>query len=159
MIRLRQVALVAADLDSTVAALCEHLGLTVCYHDPGVGMFGLHNALMTDRRPVPGGRLPHPGRHHRRAAVGQARWRRWLHQRAIYEVDDLDARETALDDAGVRIVWRGDLPDIHGRHLHPADIAARSSASTSRCPTVRGDGRDRPGKRTRTWASSLRSQA
>jgi hypothetical protein len=41
---------------------------------------------------------------------------------AIYEVDDLDAREAALGEADVRIVWRGDLPDIRGRHLHPADV-------------------------------------
>jgi hypothetical protein len=41
---------------------------------------------------------------------------------AIYEVDDLDAREAALHEQGVRIVWSGDLPDIRGRHLHPADV-------------------------------------
>ena len=23
---------------------------------------------------------------------------------------------------GIRIVWRGDLPEIRGRHLHPADV-------------------------------------
>jgi len=41
---------------------------------------------------------------------------------AIYEVDDLDARESHLTDCGVRIVWRGDFPAISGRHLHPADV-------------------------------------
>lgn len=41
---------------------------------------------------------------------------------AIYEVDDLDVREAALDREGIRIVWRGDLPEIRGRHLHPADV-------------------------------------
>ena len=46
MIRLRQVALVARDLDAVVGELCEHLGLTVCFHDPGVAAFGLRNALM-----------------------------------------------------------------------------------------------------------------
>ena len=46
MIRLRQVALVARDLDQVVAELCRTLGLSVCFHDPGVGEFGLHNALM-----------------------------------------------------------------------------------------------------------------
>jgi len=120
MIRLRQVALVAADLDTTVAALCTHLGLTVCYSDPGVGMFGLHNALMTigdqflevvspTQDGTTAGRLLS-----KRSGDGG--------YMAIYEVDDLDAREAALDDAGIRIVWRGDLPDIRGRHLHPADV-------------------------------------
>mgnify|MGYP003332243069 CR=1 FL=1 len=46
MIRLRQVALVARDLDQVVGELCRTLGLSVCFHDPGVGEFGLHNALM-----------------------------------------------------------------------------------------------------------------
>ena len=40
----------------------------------------------------------------------------------IYEVDDLDSRTAALEDAGVRIVWRGDLPDIRTCHLHPRDV-------------------------------------
>jgi hypothetical protein len=46
MIRLRQVALVAADLDDGVSELCETFALRVCFKDPGVGAFGLHNALM-----------------------------------------------------------------------------------------------------------------
>jgi len=120
MIRLRQVALVARDLDATVDELCSRLGLRVCFNDPGVALFGLHNALMMigdqflevvaptkdgttagrllDKRDGDGGYM------------------------AIYEVDDLDAREAALTDLGVRIVWRGDLPEIRGRHLHPADV-------------------------------------
>jgi len=120
MIRLRQVALVATELDSTVAELCEQLGLTVCYHDPGVGMFGLHNALMTigdqflevvspTQDGTTAGRLLS-----KRGGDGG--------YMAIYEVDDLDRREAALEEAGIRIVWRGDLPDIRGRHLHPADV-------------------------------------
>ena len=41
---------------------------------------------------------------------------------AIYEVDDLDRRMQVVADAGVRVVWQLDLPDIRGRHLHPADV-------------------------------------
>ena len=46
MFRLRQVALVAHDLDAVVTELCHTLGLSVAYNDPGVGEFGLRNALM-----------------------------------------------------------------------------------------------------------------
>jgi hypothetical protein len=120
VIRLRQVALVASDRDSVVSELCRWLGVSVCFEDPGVAEFGLHNALMTigdqflevvsptidgttagrllDKRGGDGGYM------------------------AIYEVDDLDSRTAALEDAGVRIVWRVDLPDIRTRHLHPRDI-------------------------------------
>ncbi len=120
MIRLRQVALVARDLDRVVDELCTRLGLTVCFHDPGVAAFGLHNALMMigdqflevvapTQDGTTAGRLLD-----KRGGDGG--------YMAIYEVDDLDAREAALGEADVRIVWRGDLPDIRGRHLHPADV-------------------------------------
>ncbi len=120
MIRLRQVALVAEELGPAVDELCTTLGLTVCFRDPGVATFGLHNALMvigdqflevvSPTRPgTTAGRLLD-----KRGGDGG--------YMAIYEVDDLDAREATLDELGVRIVWRGDLPEIRGRHLHPADV-------------------------------------
>lgn len=45
-IRLRQVALVARDLDSVVADLQSAFGLEVAFRDPGVAAFGLHNAVL-----------------------------------------------------------------------------------------------------------------
>lgn len=120
MIRLRQVALVAHDLDQVVGELCAQLGLKVCFHDPGVQEFGLHNALVTigdqflevvspTREGTTAGRLLG-----KRGGDGG--------YMALYEVDDLDQREAHLADVGVRIVWRGDLDDIRARHLHPADV-------------------------------------
>ena len=47
MIRLRQVALVASDRDSVVSQLFRWLGASVCFEDPGVAKFGLHNTLVT----------------------------------------------------------------------------------------------------------------
>ena len=45
-LRLRQICLVAQELEPTVDTLCEVLGLHVCHRDAGVERFGLHNALM-----------------------------------------------------------------------------------------------------------------
>jgi Glyoxalase-like domain len=120
VIRLRQVALVARELDPVVDELGDRFGLTVSFRDPGVATFGLHNALMTigdqflevvaptedgttagrllDRRGGDGGYM------------------------AIFEVDDLDERIALLDKLGIRVVWSVDLPDIRARHLHPRDI-------------------------------------
>ena len=120
MIRLRQIAFVARELEPVVDELCERLGLTVCFRDPGVAEFGLHNALMTigdqflevvspttdgttagrllDRRGGDGGYM------------------------VIHEVDDLDTRVEHLRTHDVRIVWQLDLEDIRGRHLHPRDV-------------------------------------
>jgi len=44
--RLRQVALVARELDPVVADLTAVLGIEVAFHDPGVAEFGLRNAVM-----------------------------------------------------------------------------------------------------------------
>ena len=120
MIRLRQVAMIAPDLDPVVDQLCEAFGFEVCFHDPGVGEFGLRNALLLvgdqflevlspieDDTTV--GRLLE-----KRGGAGG--------YMAIYEVDDLDARLAHLGACDVRVIWAGDLPDMRGRHLHPRDV-------------------------------------
>ena len=120
VIRLRQVALVAADRDAVVADLCTFLGVSVCFEDPGVAVFGLHNALMTigdqflevvspTTEGTTAGRLID-----KRGGDGG--------YMAIFEVDDLDRRVEHVTELGVRIVWSGDFPEIRGRHLHPRDV-------------------------------------
>ncbi len=120
MIRLRQVALVARDLASVVDSLCERLALRVCFRDPGVAEFGLHNALLVigdqflevvspTRADTTAGRLLG-----RRGGDGG--------YMALFEVDDLDARVARLAAQRARVVWSIDLPDIRGRHLHPRDV-------------------------------------
>lgn len=120
MIRLRQVALVATDLDPVVDELCERFDVSVCFRDPGVGEFGLHNALMvigdqflevvsptTDGTTA--GRLLA-----KRSGDGG--------YMVLHEVDDLDRRLERLAELDVRIVWSGDFATIRGRHLHPRDV-------------------------------------
>jgi hypothetical protein len=120
MIRLRQVALVAEHLDPIVDELCSTLGLSVCFNDPGVGEFGLVNALMVigdqflevvspNTEGTTAGRLLE-----RRGGDGG--------YMVLYETDDLDGRMAGIEAAGVRVVWRGDFDDIRGRHLHPRDV-------------------------------------
>lgn len=120
MIRLRQVALVARDLEPAVDELCDRLGLTVCFRDPGVAEFGLHNALMVvgDQflevvSPTAEGTTAGRLLDRRRGDGGYM---------VIHEVDDLDTRVAHLRDHDVRIVWQIDLDDIRGRHLHPRDV-------------------------------------
>jgi hypothetical protein len=45
-IRLRQVALVAHDLEGIDGDLHEAFGLEVAFRDPGLAKFGLHNAVL-----------------------------------------------------------------------------------------------------------------
>lgn len=138
MIRLRQVALAAHDLQVTVELLCTRLGLTVCYRDPGVAEFGLHNALMVvgdqflevvapiQENTTAGRLLAKRGPDVPSTVVGYM---------AIYEVDDLDDREQSISRQGARIVWRGDFRTIRGRHLHPADVGGAIVSIDQPVPT------------------------
>ncbi len=40
----------------------------------------------------------------------------------IFDLEDLDGARDRAERLGIRVVWRIDLPDISGTHLHPADI-------------------------------------
>ena len=144
MIRLRQVAMIAPDLDPVVDELCATFGLRVCSTIPGVAEFGLRNALM-----LVGDQFIEVLSPTREGTTVQ----RLLDKRggaggymAIFEVDDLDDRVERLAANDVRVVWAGDLPDIRGRHLHPAMSGEHSCRSTSRCRRVRGDGVDPTGR-------------
>jgi Glyoxalase-like domain len=121
VIRLRQVVLAARDLDSTVARLCSELDLRVCFNDPGVAEFGLHNALLTVGDQFIEVVSPITDN----TAAGRLLDRRNADVTAymvMFEVDDLDDRMAALEAGKVRTVWGGDFPAIRGRHLHPADV-------------------------------------
>src|SRR5215470_2821505 len=118
--RLRQVALVASDCDTTAAKLQEEFGWPEPFHDPGVGRFGLTNAVFAAGdtfvevvAPVQAGTTA--GRYlERRGGDGG--------YMAIFQVPDLVAARARLPGLGVRVVWTADLPDIAGTHLHPKDV-------------------------------------
>lgn len=44
--RLRQICLVAPQLEPVVGDIAAIMGLTVCYRDPNVARYGLENALL-----------------------------------------------------------------------------------------------------------------
>lgn len=121
MFRLRQVVVAARDLDTTVDQITAALQLPVCFKDPGVDEFGLHNALFNVGDQFIEVVSPLADN----TAAGRLLDRRQADVTAymvMFEVDDLDDRLHALTDAGVRTVWSGDFPTIRGRHLHPGDI-------------------------------------
>jgi hypothetical protein len=120
--RLRQVALVAADLDAAVAEITTALDLAVCRRDPGVAFFGLHNAVLPVGdtflevvSPLRGG-----------TAAGRFRSRRGGDggYMVLLQVDDLAVERERIDALGVRVVWEGSDDGISGMHLHPADVGA-----------------------------------
>jgi len=118
--RIRQIALVARDLEPVVDDLCAVLGVEVCFRDPGVATFGLHNALM----PLSDTLLEVVSPVQEGTSAG-----RYLERRGgdggymvIVQSEDLDADRKRLAALGVRVVWETTLPDIATIHLHPSDV-------------------------------------
>ena len=117
--RLRQFVVVARDLESVVADFESVLGISVGFNDPQVKEFGLRNAVM----PVGDQFLEvitpvDPG----------ATAERYLQRRGgdggymlIVQSTALDRDRARFADLGVRTIWKLDLPEIRGTHLHPKD--------------------------------------
>jgi hypothetical protein len=118
--RLRQVALVAHDLDAACDHIERELGVHDPFRDPGVGEFGLSNAVyelgdtfLEVVSPATEGTAA--GRYLERRG-GDAGYM------ALFQVADTTATRARAKDMGLRIVWQIDLPDISGTHVHPQDV-------------------------------------
>jgi Glyoxalase-like domain len=117
---LRQVALVARDCGQVAGELRRVFGWPPPFHDPGVGQFGLTNAVFAVGDTFVEVVAP---------AQPDTTAGRYLERRggdggymAIFQVPDLPAARRRVADLGVRVVWTADLPDIAGTHLHPRDV-------------------------------------
>lgn len=117
--RLRQIAFVARELEPAVDALCDVLGLAVCFNDPGVSSFGLHNALL----PVNGNLLEVVAPLREGTTAG-----RYLDRRAgdggymlLFQCDDANGWRTRMESEGVRVVWNSTAADVVANHFHPQD--------------------------------------
>jgi hypothetical protein len=122
-LRLRQICLVASDLATVERQIADVLGLEICFRDPGVGKYGLHNALFA----MSGTFLEVVSPTREGTAAG-----RYIERRKgdggymyIVDCDDLERRRDHILAKGVRLVE--DLKSTeHGLtgealHLHPRD--------------------------------------
>jgi hypothetical protein len=123
-VRLRQVALVAHDLDVVVGALHDAYGLEVAHNDPAVAAFGLRNAVLPVGNqfievvsPVQEGTAG--GRQLERLG-GDGGYMVICHAGAT--ADDHAAVRQRVADLGVRTVLDGaDASGYHIVQLHPRD--------------------------------------
>ena len=120
MLRMRQICLVARDLDAVEADLSAVFGLAVCYRDPGVERFGLHNFLM----PVGNNFLEVVAPTREGTAGG-----RYLDRRGgdggymvITQCDDIAAARKRVAALGIRLVGDGGMGEDQGIQLHPKDL-------------------------------------
>ena len=118
-LRLRQIALVARELDPVTDALREVFGLEICHRDPGVETFGLHNALL----PV-GNQFIEVVAPIREGTAGG----RYLDRRkgdggymVIMQCDNHAPRKKRVEHLGIRTVIENDTPEYGLMQLHPRD--------------------------------------
>jgi hypothetical protein len=121
-VRLRQICLVAPDLEPVVGDIAEIMGLNVCYRDGNVAKYGLQNALLPVGTTLLEVVAPlSPG-----TAAG-----RFLDKTggrggymAIFSCDDPDERGRNATELGVRVANVIDHAPYHGVQLHPRDCRA-----------------------------------
>jgi hypothetical protein len=118
--RIRQIALVARELEPMAETLCACLDLEVCHRDPGVATFGLENVLI----PIGDTFLEVVSPVEDKTTAGRLLERRdgdggYM---VILQTQDLDAERKRMQELGVRIVWEITLDDIASIHLHPRDV-------------------------------------
>jgi hypothetical protein len=119
--RLRQVALATRDLQRVTGELQVALGWAEPFHDPGVEGFGLQNSVFAVGdcfvevvSPIREGTTAGRYMERRGGDTGYM---------AIFQVADLRGARRRIAQANIRVVWKVDLPDIAGTHLHPKDVS------------------------------------
>ena len=120
MLRMRQICLVANDLDAVESDLRDIFGIEVCHRDPVVARFGLRNFLM----PVGNNFLEVVSPLQAGTAGG-----RYLQRRGgdggymvIMQCADAEAAKQRVSELGIRIVLDTPQGANHGIQLHPKDL-------------------------------------
>lgn len=118
--RLRQIALVAYDLEPVAAQLNAVFGLRVAFRDPAVAKYGLVNVVM----PVGGEFLEIV-----QPVTADASASRYLKRRGrdagymlIFQTEDALAQRSRLSGNGIRTIAKLDTPRYTFTHFHPGDF-------------------------------------
>jgi hypothetical protein len=119
-VRLRQAVLVAGELEPVASALRAALDLGEPFRDPGVGEFGLENSVFAVGDCFL--EVIAPKQPNTAAARYLERHGGDGGYMVIFDLEDLEGARERAERLGARVVWRIDLPDISGTHLHPADM-------------------------------------
>jgi hypothetical protein len=121
-LRLRQIALVASNIEQVIDDLTSVLGLEVAFVDPGVKVFGLENRLL----PI-GNQMLEVVAPIKEGTTGG----RYLERRGgdggymvITQADDAAPYKARVGELGVRIAHSFDDGELRNMQLHPKDTGA-----------------------------------
>ncbi|MBI1187654.1 MAG: hypothetical protein GC206_10065 [Alphaproteobacteria bacterium] len=133
--RLRQIALVGADLEKAESDIRAVLGLHYAYADPGVGKFGLVNAVF----PIGDTFLEVVSPKAPGTTAG-----RLLEKRngdggymVILQVDDIEAARARIKAENARIIEQADFDGVAMSHIHPKDIGGAIVSVDQMIPKAR----------------------
>lgn len=122
MLRLRQICLVAPELEPVVDALRAIFGLDVCHRDEAVAQYGLVNALFVCGHQFL--EVVAPTRDGTAAGRFLQRFGGRGAYMAIFDTDDPERRRDRVRALGLRIAHEMDYPAFQGIQVHPADCRA-----------------------------------
>jgi len=118
--RVRQIALVAGQLESARSQFFTLLGIDDDFADQGVAEFGLENSVMAIGDTFLEIVVPtQPG-----TTAGRLLERRGGDggYMVIFQVEDIAPYHEHINQLKVRKVWEVDLPEAKAFHIHPRDI-------------------------------------
>lgn len=117
---LRQLVMVSSLRDPIVDSLCKLFDIKVSFNDPGVGHFGLENAVL----PVGTDFLEVVSPVEKNTTAG-----RYLDRRSgdggymvIIQVDDFSDVQNNVKENNVTVVWESVHPEARAMHLHPKEM-------------------------------------
>ena len=120
--RIRQVVLVAEDLEQTRSQIQAVFGIDESFRDPPDGGLGVVNVVMpvgdTFLEVVSPMRPDATTRRYLDTTGGDGGYM------VIIQYSDFDAARERAEQAGARWVWKIDFDDQHQWHIHPKDVGA-----------------------------------
>ncbi|MBX3619045.1 MAG: VOC family protein [Rhizobacter sp.] len=122
MLRLRQICLVAPQLEPAVQQVRSVFGVDVCHRDEAVATYGLANALFVFGHQFL--EIVSPTRDGTAAGRFLERSGGRGGYMAIFDTHDPERRRAHVESLGLRIAHTMDVPGFRGIQLHPRDARA-----------------------------------
>lgn len=128
-LRLKQICLVASDINAQPLDIGVIMGLDICYRDPHVGAYGLENVLypvddVLLEVVVPTREDTAVGRYMQKLARPDLKEGFHGGYMTIFTASDTERRRDHAKAMGVRVAHEITRPEVHIVQLHPADCRA-----------------------------------